>query len=303
VSFRFFVVLTAVLSLGLPERLRAQINDTQTNTLQISGAQTNNWLAEVQAVIGKINAKLMAGQMAETNLATEITEFDNLVAKYKQEKADGASQILFAKIKLYVEVLGKPERGIELLHQLKRDFPETPLGKEADSMVAQVQGQLEIIQIQRKLVPGAQFPDFEAKDLAGKPISVANYRGKVVLVDFWATWCMPCQIQLPYVMKAYDQFHGRGFDVIGITLDEDEQRFKGFLQDRKMAWPQVYEGKGFEENSLTRKYAVMGIPTTFLIDPEGKILARDLRGDALLDALAKVLPASKAPASSPAAAN
>lgn len=293
----------AALILSLPGRLRAQTSNTQTDTAQISGGQANNWQAEVQALIGKVNAKLMAGQMEETNLAPEIAAFDSLVAKYKQEKAEAAAQILFTKIKLYVEVLRNPERGIELLHQLKRDFPETPLGKEADSIVADVQRQLEFIQIQRKLVPGAQFPDFQAKDLAGKPISVANYRGKIVLVDFWATWCMPCQMQLPYVMKAYDQFHDRGFEVIGITLDEDEHRFKGFLQDRKMTWPQVYEGKGFEDNSLTRKYGVMGIPTTFLIDPEGKILARDLHGDELVSALAKALPATKTPTPSAATAN
>ena len=280
-NHRFFAV--AALLLALCGRLPAQTNDPS---------------AELQALVGKINAKLMAGQTAETNLTDEIAEFSALLDKHKAEKTDAVAQILFAKIKLYFEVLRNPERGLELLKQLKSDFPETNLGKASDQMIADVQRQLEAIRMQHSLVPGARFPDFAEKDMSGKDISVSHFKGKVLLVDFWATWCVPCQMQLPYVRKAYEQFHNRGFDIIGISLDNDEQRLLGFLQDRKMSWSQIYQGKKWD-NPIVQKYGIQAIPATFLLDGEGKILARDLKGDSLVEAVAKALPGTNAPATTP----
>ncbi len=284
-----FVLLALCLVVGAAAPLTAQTNST-------------NATADLQALVGKINAKLSVGQRAETNLTEEIAAFDALVDKYKTANPDAAAQILFARIKLYVEVLGNPQRGLEQLRQLKKELPDTGLGKEADQIIADVQRQLDAIRMQHNLVPGALFPEFEGKDLDGKPVSVAQYKGKVLLIDFWATWCVPCQMQLPYVRKAYDQYHERGFDIIGISLDQDEQRLQGFLQDKKMSWRQIFEGHGWD-NNLVRKYAVQAIPATFLLDPQGKILARDLKGDTLIEAVAKALPETRAEAGTTSASH
>jgi peroxiredoxin len=142
--------------------------------------------------------------------------------------------------------------------------------------------------IQAGLVEGTKFPDFNEKDLAGKPLSIANYKGKVVLINFWATWCVPCMAELPNVLKTYSKYHDKGFEIIGISLDADQQKLLAFTKKMNMTWPQFFDGTGWE-NKLAVKYGIEGIPATFLLDGEGKIIAEDLRGEELEQAVAKAL--------------
>jgi len=138
------------------------------------------------------------------------------------------------------------------------------------------------------LKEGAAFPDFDEKDLAGNPLSIANFKGKVVLVDFWATWCPPCVAELPNVLKAYEEYHPKGFEIIGISLDKDRQKLDSFIKQKQMTWPQYFDGQGWE-NKLSQKYGVNSIPATYLLDKEGKIIGSNLRGEALDAAVAKAL--------------
>jgi peroxiredoxin len=142
------------------------------------------------------------------------------------------------------------------------------------------------------LAEGSAFPDFNEKDLNGKPLSVANYRGKILLLDFWATWCGPCVGELPNVLKTYEKHHPQGFEIIGISLDQDEKQLTKFLAQKNIPWQQYFDGKGWE-NKLASKYGVESIPATFLLDAKGKILGKDLRGEALEDAVTQALAANK----------
>ncbi len=135
---------------------------------------------------------------------------------------------------------------------------------------------------------GATFPDFAEQDLAGNPLAIANYKGKVVLVDFWATWCVPCVAELPNVLAVYEKYHAKGFEVIGISLDKDKTALTSFIQKKKMPWPQYFDGQGWN-NKLAAKYGISSIPATYLLNGGGKILGQDLRGDALDAAIAKAL--------------
>jgi thiol-disulfide isomerase/thioredoxin len=137
-------------------------------------------------------------------------------------------------------------------------------------------------------------------DVAGKPLDFADYKGKVLLVDFWATWCGPCMQELPNVLAAYDKYHDKGFEILGISLDRDRAAFDKVVAERGMTWRHYYDGK-FWENEIATEWGVRSIPATYLIGPDGKVAAVGLRGDALDKKLEKLLGMPKAAAAKPAA--
>ncbi len=139
------------------------------------------------------------------------------------------------------------------------------------------------------LEPGRPALPFAAVDLDGNPVALGDFAGRLLLIDFWATWCGPCMEEMPNVVRLYRDYHGRGFEILGISLDQDLEKLRAHLaRETGMAWRQVCDGKGWKAE-LARTYRVTGIPDTFLIGPDGRILARGLRGDSLGRALAKHL--------------
>jgi thiol-disulfide isomerase/thioredoxin len=141
------------------------------------------------------------------------------------------------------------------------------------------------------LAIGQRFPDFNETDLNGATLSVAGSRGKVTLVDFWATWCGPCRAEMPNVIAAYQKYHSRGFDVIGVSLDEHQYAVANFTSSQGMPWPQYFDGKGWE-NKLAKQYGVQSIPMSYLLDRNGVIVGKELRGGALDAAVSRALAAN-----------
>jgi len=244
--------------------------------------------AQMQEVVEKVKTKLRAGKNTEADLAEELKAFDTIMEEHKGEKTNDVAQILLMKALLYTQVLESDDKAIEILTKLQADFPETAVAKQAKDAVAAITSQAEGKKIQRSLTVGLAFPEFDEKDLDGKPLATANFKGKVVLIDFWATWCGPCVAELPNVLKAYETHHGKGFEIIGISLDDDKDTLTRFIGDKKMTWPQYFDGKRWQ-NTLAVKYGVNSIPATILLDKEGKIIAKNLRGEALDEAVAKAL--------------
>ena len=128
----------------------------------------------------------------------------------------------------------------------------------------------------------------EQRLCAGEQVSLANLKGKVVLIDFWATRCGPCRRVMPDLVETYKQYHPAGFEIVGISLDSDKDRLTKFLADKKMTWAQYFDGKGWQ-TKLAGTYGVNSIPATYLLDGEGKIIGKDLRGEALEKAVAEAL--------------
>ncbi len=243
--------------------------------------QSSPAAADLQDLVGRIRLKLRDGTPTEASLATELKEFRALVTKHRSTDPEETAKILYLEAMLYDQVLKNEKKSEELLAELKKDFAET---KQVQNIKRQEEGK----KIRAGLVKGATFPDFQVTDLEGKPLSIAKYKGKVVLVDFWATWCGPCVAELPHVKETYEKHHKSGFEVVGISLDSQKEQLTSFLKKHDMPWPQFFDGQGWE-NELAQKYGIQSIPATFLIDGSGTIIGSDLRGDNLERAVAAAL--------------
>lgn len=184
------------------------------------------------------------------------------------------AQLILGEIaRPYIEsaiVSGKRDQAKAFVTQLKSDMAAHPQAAQIAQVIGQLSANLYLPGVGDKMEIAFTSTD-------GKDIDVAKMKGKVILIDFWATWCAPCVAEMPNVIKAYNEYKDQGFEVIGISLDEDKPALDSFVKEHKMPWAQYFDGKGWG-NEIAQRFGISSIPATFLVGKEGKIIASNLRG-------------------------
>lgn len=135
---------------------------------------------------------------------------------------------------------------------------------------------------------GTPAVDFTQNDPEGNPVALSSFKGKYVLVDFWASWCRPCRVENPNVVKAFNKFKDKNFTVLGISLDQEKEAWIKAIEKDKLKWTQVSDLQ-FWNNAVAQLYHVQSIPQNFLVDPNGKIIAKNLSGEELQTKLCEIL--------------
>ena len=139
----------------------------------------------------------------------------------------------------------------------------------------------ERMEVLKRLSTGAIAPDFIQPDMLGSSVKLSSFRGKYVLLDFWASWCLPCRRENPNLVNLYHRYSNKNFTIISVSIDWDKQDWLQAITKDNMTWINVSELKGSKGSLVTKMYGVMSIPDNYLIDPYGKIIGKRLLGDEL----------------------
>lgn len=169
------------------------------------------------------------------------------------------------------------EQAQDIYHELTEEIKRSEPGKRVFGYTIK----------QVPVVINEKIPDFAQTDVNGKVLSIQSLRGKYVLIDFWASWCLPCRQENPSVLAAYRKFKSKEFEILGISLDSEKENWLKAINTDQLSWLHVSDLNGWN-NAVSKMFNIKSIPDNFLIDPNGKVLARGLRGEALEKRLAQI---------------
>ncbi|WP_018477941.1 TlpA disulfide reductase family protein [Pontibacter roseus] len=258
-------------------------------TAKIEGSQDSE-------LFQQLNKMVTESRQKEAELSQQ---FNQAMSEGKTEEAEGYRQQYLAMQKELKNFLAQhPSSIVSTFGTLNLINPTTDFSF-ADSMATLYSEKLpdsrytallnKRLESLRSTAVGSVAPDFSLATPEGGSIALSSLRGKYVLIDFWASWCGPCRKENPNVVKMYNRYKDKGFEIFGVSLDQSREKWLKAIADDKLTWPQVSDLKGWESQAA-QLYQVDAIPQTILLDKEGKIIAKGLRGEELENKLASLLP-------------
>jgi thiol-disulfide isomerase/thioredoxin len=270
----------------------------------------------------KLESLMRLGQFGDEQAVGEMAKFAaTLAASPVPELAMEAKRLLVVAGAQQMFQTQQFDAAPALVAQTAELFKAAPGDQKTAMLVMQLAGALEQIPGGEKVAADAlktfgplleSSPDARIKELGasfagklrllelpGKPMEISgalldggtfdpkSLAGKVVLVDFWATWCGPCVAEIPNMLEQYEKYHDKGFEVVGISLDEEKDKVDAFVADKKIPWPILYAGKGWQD-PVAQFYGISGIPQLILIGRDGNVITLNARGEALVKKLAEL---------------
>lgn len=269
------------------ENITIKGNVENVQQFDVKGSPTNNDFAEFQKIFNPLFQKLSA---LNQQVYGKPNPGDSLMAVYKKAYDNAVSAI----DKFIAEKKASPVAPFLLVVTRELDPDPILLEKRFNQLAPAVQQGFYGKIIQEGLADakvgavGSEAIEFTQTDTTGKPVSLNSFRGKYVLVDFWASWCKPCRMENPNVVTAYNKFKGKNFTVLGVSLDRAREPWVQAIKDDGLTWTQVSDLQ-FWNNEVARKYKIESIPQNYLIDPNGKIVGKNLRGADLESKLCELL--------------
>lgn len=258
----------------------------------VKGGAVNEAFQEYQKK-GIAFSKEMRALYAEMQTKAEDAELKANFEKKYEEGIEGIKESLYTFVKPNIgnqvgayffimegSNLFSLEQKEELFAQIKPEYKEferfKALGKNLAALTA--------------TAVGKQFVDIKGKTPEGNDAALSDYagKGKIVLIDFWASWCGPCIAEMPNVKEAYAKYKDKGFEIVAISLDDNADAWKKSIKDLAITWPQISDLKAWESD-LAAAYGVRSIPHTVLLDKDGKIIEKDLRGEKIAEKLSELL--------------
>ena len=188
-----------------------------------------------------------------------------------------------------------PSILVSMSYDMEADEIESMINGLDTALIAlpEIQNLKERVKTMKTVEVGQKAPDFTLNDPDGKPISLSSKFGpKLLLVDFWASWCGPCRQENPNVVKVYNDFHKKGFDIVGVSLDREKDGWVKAIKDDKLTWTHISDLQ-YWNSAAAKLYAVNGIPANFLLDATGTIVGKNLRGDDLYNKVNETLGSKK----------